>query len=60
MDYFNWKNNLFGVASKIIAMYFKVSIIIPAKDPKNVRLKIYPPIDSINLKQLGLNGVRCK
>ena len=50
----NWKKyaDKFGVASKIIAIYFKVTIIIPNKEPRSLMEKIYPPIDSYNISKI--------
>jgi hypothetical protein len=50
----NWNecNYKYGVASKIIAIYFKVSIIIPNKEPWSLMEKIYPPIDSYNISKI--------
>jgi hypothetical protein len=47
----------YGVIAKIIAIYFKVSIILPFNAPKKIIEQIYPPIDSFNLKTLELNKV---
>ena len=49
----NWdSNDRYGVAAKIIAIYFKVAIIIPAKAPLSIINGIYPPIDAFNLKKI--------
>ena len=50
----NWNEcvNKYGVASKIIAIYFKVSIIIPNKVSKSLIEKIYPPIDAFNIGKI--------
>ena len=45
-------NDRYGVAAKIIAIYFKVAIIIPAKAPSSIINGIYPPIDAFNLKSI--------
>jgi hypothetical protein len=42
-------NDRYGVAAKIIAIYFKVAIIIPGKASSSIIEKIYPPIDAHNL-----------
>jgi len=47
-----WPSNYYGVASKIIAIYFKVSIIIPSAGTKVMRSKIYPPLDAYNLNRI--------
>lgn len=51
-------NERYGVVAKIIAIYFKVSIIIPSNASKNIMQQIYPPFDSFNLKKLGLNDFK--
>lgn len=52
----NWDlNKMYGVIAKIIAIYFKVSVILPQKSSKKILEQIYPPIDSFNLKTLELN-----
>jgi hypothetical protein len=48
----------YGVLAKIIAMYFKVSLILTNKAPKKIREQIYPPIDSNHLRTLGLQKLR--
>ena len=50
----DWKKyaDKFGVASKIIAIYFKVTLIIPGKVPLSLIKKIYPPIDSFNISKI--------
>jgi hypothetical protein len=50
----NWNEcgDKYGVASKIIAIYFKVSVIIPNKEPRILTEKIYPPIDSYNISRI--------
>jgi hypothetical protein len=49
----NWeKSKRYGVAAKIIAIYFKVTIIIPSKVSSSIIEKIYPPIDSNNLSRI--------
>jgi hypothetical protein len=50
----NWvdQENRYGVAAKIIAIYFKVAIIIPEKAQIAIIESIYPPIDAHNLKKL--------
>jgi hypothetical protein len=48
----------YGVLAKIIAMYFKVSLILTNKAPKKILEQIYPPIDSHHLKTLGLQKLR--
>jgi hypothetical protein len=50
----NWNECVYkyGVASKIIAIYFKVSIIIPNNEPWSLMEKIYPPIDSYNISKI--------
>lgn len=50
--YWNKCKYKYGVASKIIAIYFKVSIIIPNKEPWSLMGKIYPPIDSYNISKI--------
>lgn len=47
-------NERYGVVAKIIAIYFKVSIIIPCNASKKIMEQIYPPFDSINIIKLGL------
>jgi hypothetical protein len=42
----------FGAAAKVIAIYFKVGIIIPSKAPLHIINGIYPPIDSHNLAKI--------
>jgi hypothetical protein len=42
----------YGVAAKIIAIYFKVTIIIPGRAISSIIEKIYPPIDSYNLSKI--------
>lgn len=52
----NWDlDKKYGVIAKIIAMYFKASLILPQKSSKKILEQIYPPIDSFNLKTLELN-----
>ncbi len=46
------KNNKFGIVAKIIAIYLKVTVIIPVKVENEIINKIYPPIDSNNLKRI--------
>jgi len=48
----------FGVAAKIIAIYFKVTLVIGHNAPKKIIDKIYPPLDSFNLKVIGLKKLR--
>jgi hypothetical protein len=48
----------YGVLAKIIAMYFKVSLILTNKAPKKILEQIYPPIDSHHLKTIGLQKLR--
>ena len=48
----------YAVLAKIIAMYFKVAIILPNKAPKKILEQIYPPIDSHHLKTIGLQKLR--
>lgn len=47
-----WRNSYYGVAAKIIAIYFKVTLNITGKAPSNISNLIYPPLDSYNLKQI--------
>jgi hypothetical protein len=49
-----WNNYVdkYGVVSKIIAIYFKVTLIIPGKAPLSLIKKIYPPIDSFNISKI--------
>jgi hypothetical protein len=55
----NWdKKTKYGVAAKIIAIYFKVTLVIGQNAPKKIIDKIYPPFDSFNLKSLGLKKLR--
>lgn len=55
----NWdEKTRFGVAAKIIAIYFKVTLVIGRNAPKKIIDKIYPPLDSFNLKAIGLNNLR--
>jgi hypothetical protein len=42
----------YGVATKIIAIYFKVAVIIPGKASSSIIKGIYPPIDSLNLSKI--------
>lgn len=61
----NWCNNLienfsqksiscsYGRASKIIAIYLKTAVILPAKGEGNICDIIHPPIDFILLKALS-------
>lgn len=54
-----WKNQetRYGIAAKIIAIYFKVAIIIPGKAPLSIINGIYPPIDAYNLHKIkGFNN----
>jgi hypothetical protein len=51
------KNHKFGAAAKIIAIYFKVSIILSKKGKASILNQIYPPIDTFNLKQLGIRNL---
>lgn len=50
----NWEKcgDKYGVISKIIAIYFKISIVIPNIKPKILTEKIYPPIDSYNISRI--------
>jgi hypothetical protein len=48
----------YGVLAKIIAMYFKVAIILPNNASKKIMEQIYPPIDSHHLKPIGLQKLR--
>jgi hypothetical protein len=48
----------YGVLAKIIAMYFKVAIILPNKASKKIMVQIYPPIDSHHLNTIGLRNLR--
>ena len=50
----NWvdQENRYGVAAKIIAIYFKVSIILPSKAPNKIINNIYPPMDANNIHRL--------
>lgn len=48
----------YGVLAKIIAMYFKVAIILPNKTSKKIMEQIYPPIDSHHLKTIGLRQLK--
>jgi hypothetical protein len=51
----NWDlNKHYGVLSKILAIYFKVTIIIPNNAPELIKNLVYPPIDSINILKIGL------
>ena len=55
----NWdEKTRFGVAAKIIAIYFKVTLVIGRNAPKKIIAKIYPPFDSFNLKSLGLKELK--
>jgi hypothetical protein len=54
----NWdEKTRFGVAAKIIAIYFKVTLVISRNAPREIIHKIYPPLDSFNLKQLGIRNL---
>ena len=48
-------NKRYGVAAKIIAIYFKVTIIIPGKASSSIIKGIYPPIDANNLGRIEDN-----
>jgi len=54
MSKLNWNilGDRYGVAAKIIAIYFKVAIIIPGKASFSIIKGIYPPIDAFNLKSI--------
>ena len=55
----NWdEGTRFGVAAKVIAIYFKVTLIIGKNASKKIIDKIYPPLDSFNLKSLGLKKLK--
>lgn len=43
----------FGIVAKIIAIYLKATVIIPARIDNQIVNKIYPPIDSNNLKRIS-------
>jgi len=58
----NKGDNEFGIGSKIVAIYFKTALIIPALS-SGIKLSkflksIYPPIDSNVLIELGIRGIR--
>jgi hypothetical protein len=42
----------YGVISKIIAIYLKVTVIIPQSASKEILNNIYPPLDSKNLHKI--------
>ena len=48
----------YGAAAKIVAIYFKVTLVIGHNAPKKIAEKIYPPLDSFNLKSLGLKKLK--
>jgi hypothetical protein len=53
LEFLSWDNeSYYGVAAKIIAIYFKVSIILPSKAPHKIINKIYPPMDANNIHRL--------
>lgn len=53
-----WGKDKYGVAAKIIAIYFKVSLILPGNASLKIINGIYPPLDSINLHKI--NGFKNK
>ena len=55
----NWdRETKYGASAKIIAIYFKVTLVIGHNAPKKIIDKIYPPLDSFNLKAIGLNNLK--
>lgn len=49
-------NCSYGRASKIIAIYLKIAIVLPSKGETENCLVIHPPIDSILLKTLAIEA----
>jgi hypothetical protein len=43
----------FGLAAKIIAIYLKVTVIIPQRVSEDILKNIYPPIDAKNLHKIN-------
>jgi len=43
----------YGIVAKIISIYLKATVIIPARTDNQIVNKIYPPIDSNNLKRIS-------
>jgi hypothetical protein len=43
----------FGLAAKIIAIYLKVTVIIPQRASEDILKNIYPPIDAKNLHKIN-------
>ena len=57
MKAMGWSSNYYGVAAKVIAIYFKVTLVIPKSASKQILQKIYPPLDAFNIRQmLGRNN----
>jgi hypothetical protein len=51
------EHSRYGAAAKIVAIYFKVTLVISRNAPREIIHKIYPPLDSFNLKQLGIRNL---
>lgn len=55
------KENCYGLAAKLVAMYMKCAVILPNINCDNLKctiVKIYPPIDSESLKKLEIKDIK--